>query len=147
MWAHTLGEVTHRGRLVIEGCGNPSHVWNVVEKIGENNWKVTKTSWATSQTLALGLEHDKIQAWWASSIILEKILKMVWWCRCFKMKSWSQTICYSKGRIHVHAKDNKISYVALKCYYKRLSTRVKASRRKRHWSTINLTILIKVTRA
>jgi hypothetical protein len=26
MWAHTLGEVTHRGRLVIEGCGNPSHV-------------------------------------------------------------------------------------------------------------------------
>ncbi len=116
MRAHTSRKITHRRRLVIEGCGNPSRVWNVVEKIGENNRKVRKTSWAISQTLALGLEHDKIQAWWASSVMLEKILKMVWWCRCFKMKSWSQTICYSKGRRHVHAKGNKRSYVALKCY-------------------------------
>jgi hypothetical protein len=29
----------HRRIPTIEGCGNPSHVWNVVEKDGEDNEK------------------------------------------------------------------------------------------------------------
>ncbi len=28
---------THRKILVIEGCSNPNHVWNIVEKDGEDN--------------------------------------------------------------------------------------------------------------
>ncbi len=34
---------TQREILTIEGCGNPSHVRNVVEKDGEYNEKVAKT--------------------------------------------------------------------------------------------------------
>jgi hypothetical protein len=30
--------------LAIEGWGNPSHIQNVVQKIGENNEKAKKTS-------------------------------------------------------------------------------------------------------
>ncbi len=34
---------THWGNLVIEGCGNPSHIQNIVEKIKENNQNDGKT--------------------------------------------------------------------------------------------------------
>jgi hypothetical protein len=32
----------NQGRFAIEGCGSPSYVLNVMEKIGENNRKVGK---------------------------------------------------------------------------------------------------------
>jgi hypothetical protein len=35
---------THQGRPAIEGCGSPSHIQNVPEKIKEDNQKVRKTS-------------------------------------------------------------------------------------------------------
>jgi hypothetical protein len=51
---------THWKILVIEGCGNPSHVWNVVKKLGESNRNAEKIGWIINQTLALRLKHDKI---------------------------------------------------------------------------------------
>jgi hypothetical protein len=51
---------THWGNLAIEECGNPSHDWNVVEKNGEDNWKVGKIDQAIGQAPTPGLEHDKI---------------------------------------------------------------------------------------
>jgi hypothetical protein len=33
---------THQGRLATKGCGSPSLIWNVMEKIGENNQKAIK---------------------------------------------------------------------------------------------------------
>jgi hypothetical protein len=33
---------THWGKLAIKGCGSPSLIWNVVEKLGENNQKLVK---------------------------------------------------------------------------------------------------------
>jgi hypothetical protein len=36
----------HWGIPAIEGCGNPNHVWDNVEKIGEDNEKAKKTNWA-----------------------------------------------------------------------------------------------------
>jgi hypothetical protein len=35
---------THQGMPTIERWGSPSLVWNVMQKIGEDNWKVGKTS-------------------------------------------------------------------------------------------------------
>jgi hypothetical protein len=52
---------THHERLVIERCGNLSCIQNVVEKIGEDNQKVKKTSQVINQLFALGPKHDKIQ--------------------------------------------------------------------------------------
>jgi hypothetical protein len=68
---------THWGILIIEGCGSPNHVQNVVEKIGEDNQKVGKISWSLNQVLALGLEHDKIRAWWVLDVLLKSMLKRV----------------------------------------------------------------------
>jgi hypothetical protein len=53
---------THRRRSTIEGCGSLSHVWSVVEKIGEDKWKVGKIGQIIRQKFALRLEHDKIWA-------------------------------------------------------------------------------------
>jgi len=36
-----------------------------MEKIGEFSQKLGKIGWIISQTLAFGLEHDKIEAQWA----------------------------------------------------------------------------------
>jgi hypothetical protein len=36
---------THWRIPTIEGCGNPSHVRNIVKKDGEYNWKVGKVHW------------------------------------------------------------------------------------------------------
>jgi hypothetical protein len=51
---------THRRIPTIKNWGSPNCVWNVMEKIGEDNWKAWKIGRIVSQTPALGLEHDKI---------------------------------------------------------------------------------------
>jgi hypothetical protein len=51
---------THQGIPTIEGWGNPNHVLNVVNKIGENNQKARKINQTLSQTSTLGPKHDKI---------------------------------------------------------------------------------------
>jgi hypothetical protein len=60
------------------------------------------------QTFALGLEQDKIWAWWASNVLLESMLDRVWWCKCSEMESWNWTICCpmscSNGRRHTRAR-------------------------------------------
>ncbi len=52
---------THWGMPTIEGWDNPNHVWNVVEKNGEDNKKVRKTSQIISQTPTPKPKHDKIR--------------------------------------------------------------------------------------
>jgi hypothetical protein len=73
-----------------------------MEKIGEDNQKVGKIGRIINQMPIWGPKHDKIWAWWASSIPSESMLKRVWWCKHSEMKSWRWTICYlmncSKGR-------------------------------------------------
>jgi hypothetical protein len=51
---------THWRIPTIEGCGNRSRVQNIVEKDGEDNWKVGKVGWAISQAFTLRLKHDNI---------------------------------------------------------------------------------------
>jgi hypothetical protein len=63
---------THHGMPTIEECDNPSHIWNTVEKIRENNWKVGKIGWTISQMFALKLEHDKIRKQCASIVSRQK---------------------------------------------------------------------------
>ncbi len=86
---------THKRRLAIEGCDSPRCVWNVVEKIRENNWKVGKIGWTISQTPTLGPKHDTLRCCWKG-----------------------------KGLLLTH---------------------VRASRRKGHWSTMNLATMIETT--
>jgi len=125
---------THWGMPAIEGWSNSNRIQNVGEKNGKNNWKVGKTSRTINQTPTLRLKHDKIRAWWV-------------------MESWSWiTYCLmncSNGRKHTPAVDGRKSYVPLRCCWKGnvLLIHVKASKRKGCWSTINLTIIIKATRA
>ncbi len=111
---------THRGMHVIERWGSLSHIWNVVQKIGENNWKVGKTNRVVNQAPVLGPKHDKIQAWWASNVSLESMLEKVWWWRHSEMESWSWTICClmscSNGGRHAWVRGGRRSHVALKCY-------------------------------
>jgi hypothetical protein len=129
---------THQGRPAIEGCGSISRVWSVVKKIGEDNQKVEKIGRITSQMHALRLEHDKIQAWWASSIPSKSMLKKVWWCKFFKMESWKWTICCSmscsKGWKNTRArvvKDNVLLWSVVgkgRCCWLRLQKRKDISR-------------------
>jgi hypothetical protein len=140
----------HQRIFTIERCGNPSCIRNVVKKDGEDNWKVGKIGWVISQVLTLGLKHDKIRAWWILDILLEK----VWWCKWSEMESWSWTICYpmsySKGGGHIHVRGNRKLQTVLKCCWKGkvlLLICLNVSRRKGHWSTINLTTMMKATRA
>ncbi len=107
-----------------------------------------------SQVPILGPKHHKIWARWASNVLLKSMLERVWWCRHFKMESWSWTIyCLmtcSNGNRHAHDEGGRRSHGALKCCWKGnelLSIRVKVSKRKGRWSTINLTTMIKATRA
>jgi hypothetical protein len=44
------------------GNANPSRIRNIMEKIGEANQKLGKISQIVNQTLALRLEHTRIQA-------------------------------------------------------------------------------------
>jgi len=145
---------THQGIPGIERWGYPSCIWNVVEKTWEANWKLGKIGWIVNKTFTLGPKHDKIWAQWVSYIPLESMLEKVWWCKCSKMESWNRTIYYSMNflneRRHVWIGGDRKSHVALKSCWKRkvlLSTCAKASRRKGHWSTINLIIMIEVIRA
>jgi hypothetical protein len=48
-----------------------------MEGIGEDNPKARKIGRGISHKLALRLEHDKIWAQWASSIMLENMLEKV----------------------------------------------------------------------
>jgi hypothetical protein len=57
-----------RGIPAIEGWGSPSHIRNIVEKIGEVNWKLGKIGQIVNQTFAPMPKHDKTWAWWASDI-------------------------------------------------------------------------------
>ncbi len=41
--------------------GSPSHVQNVMQKIGEDNWKVGKTRQVISQAFAIGLDMIKLE--------------------------------------------------------------------------------------
>jgi hypothetical protein len=101
---------THRRRPKIKGGGSLNHVRNIVKKIGEDNRKVGKISWTTSQTSTWGLKHDKIRTQWASSIHSKSMLKKVW-CKCSKMESWRWTIwcptSCSKGRSHTYVGGGK----------------------------------------
>jgi len=110
---------THRKILVIEKWGNPNHVWNVVEKTGEDNWKVGKTGWAINQTPTFEPKHDKIRTQWALDISLKNMLWKVWWCRCFEMEFWNWTICYSmscsNGRRDAWAEHGRRWHFTLKC--------------------------------
>jgi hypothetical protein len=80
---------THQRMFAIEGKGNPSRIWNVVEKIGEDNWKVGKTGQVVNQVPAPRPKHDKIQARWTSNVPSENMLEEVWWCRRFEMDFWN----------------------------------------------------------
>jgi hypothetical protein len=51
-------------------------------------------------------KHDKIQAWWPSSISSKNMLEKVWWCKYFKMESWTWTICYWINCLKVVVKDH-----------------------------------------
>ncbi len=145
---------THQGMPTTKERGSPSCIQNVVRKIGEDNQKVGKTGQVISQTPTLRIKHDKIWAWWASNVSLESMLEKVWWCKCSEMEFWSWTICYpmscSNGGTHAWVGGGRRSHAALRCCRKRnvlLSIHVKASRKKGHWSTINLIAMIKVIRA
>ncbi len=145
---------THQGMLTIEWWGSPSHIQSVVEKIGEDNWKAENINQIISQMFAPGTKHDKIQAWWASDILSKNMLERVCWCIHSKMESWSWTIycsmSCSNGGKHAWVRGDRRSHAALRCCWKRnvlLLTCAKASRRKGHWSTINLTTMTKTTRA
>ncbi len=57
--------------------GNPSHVRNAMQNLGENNQNARKNGQVVSETIALGPEHDKIWARWASNVFLEGMLERV----------------------------------------------------------------------
>jgi hypothetical protein len=63
--------------LIIEGCGNLSHVQNVVEKNGEKNQKPRKIGQSISQVPTLRLKYDKIQAQCALCILSKSMLERV----------------------------------------------------------------------
>jgi len=52
---------THWKIPTVEGWGNPSSIWNVMEKIMEANRKVGKIGWVVNQMPTFGLEHDNIR--------------------------------------------------------------------------------------
>jgi hypothetical protein len=64
----------HQRISTIEECGSPSCIWNVVEKIKEDNWKAKKIGQIISQMPTPGLKCDKIQAWWTSFILSKNML-------------------------------------------------------------------------
>ncbi len=61
--------------LAFEGCGNPNHVQNVMEKDAEDNQKAKKVGLIINQMPTLRLEHDKIWTWWVSIIVSDNMLK------------------------------------------------------------------------
>jgi len=123
MLVRSMGCVhTHWRKPTIEGCGSSSYIWSVMEIIGEDNWKVGKIGRTISQAPTPRPEHDKIQAWWASSILSKNMLKKVWWCKCSKMEFKKWTICCqmncSKREKHIRAKGYKRLHVISRCCYR-----------------------------
>jgi hypothetical protein len=149
---HWMGCVNMHWKIcTIEGWGSPNCVWNTMEKIGEDNWKVRKTNWIVNQMPTFGPKNDKIWTWWALDVSLKNMLERVWWCKCSEMESWSQTICcqmhYSNRGKHAWTKGGRRSHVALRCCWKGkvlFLVSVKVVRKKRPWSTINLATMIKL---
>ncbi len=145
-----LGSVhTHWGMLIIEGWGNPSRVWSVVQKIREDNRKARKAYWAISQVFILGLEHDKIWARWASNVSSKSMLKRVRWCKPSKMEFWSEPFV---AQWIVQMEKNTHGLKVVEDHTPPwgnvlLSIHVKTSRRKGHWSTINLKAMTESIRA
>jgi hypothetical protein len=145
---------THQGILTIEWWGNPSRIQSVVQKIKKISQKLGKIGQTINQKLAFGLEHDIIRAWWVSNILMKNMLKKVWWCRHSEIKFWSWTIycltsCSNNG-IYAWIGGSRKSHATLNCCWKGkmlLSIHAKVSKRKGHWSTINLVIMIEVTKA
>jgi len=94
-----------------------------MEEIGEDNQTVGKISQTIKQMPTQGLEHDKIRAQWASSILSKNMLMKVWWCKHSEMESWRWTIycpmSCSKGGKHAHAKGGKKSHATLRCCWKK----------------------------
>jgi hypothetical protein len=105
--------------LATKRWGNPSRIWNTVEKTKEVGQKLRKISQIVSQTPTLALEHDKIWARWALNIMSKNMLGKVWRCKCFEMESWSQTICCpmncSNKRKHVRTRGGRRSHGILRC--------------------------------
>jgi len=112
----------HQRIPAIKGWGSPSHIWSIVEKIGEVNPKFGKIGWIVNQTFTPRLEHDRIWVWWASNILLENMLKKVRWCRRSKMESWNWIICCPMSCLnekkHAWIKGGRRSHAALKCCWK-----------------------------
>jgi hypothetical protein len=50
------------GKPIIEGCGSPSRIQSIVEKIGEDHQKVGKIGQTINQMHAPSPKHDKIRA-------------------------------------------------------------------------------------
>jgi hypothetical protein len=47
----------HQGRFAMEGWGNPSEVWSVVEKITKDKQNIDKIGWTKCHASMLRLEH------------------------------------------------------------------------------------------
>jgi hypothetical protein len=130
---------THQRIFTIGGWGIPSCIWNTTKKIEKASQSQKKIGLIVSQALALGPKYDKIQAQWASDILLKSMLEKIRWCKHFEMEFWSWIICCpmncSNERRHVWVGGGRKSQVALKCCWRGkvlLSIHVKASRRKGH---------------
>ncbi len=124
-----------------KGWGSPNCGQSTMEKIGEDNRKARKTSWAINQMPTFGLENDKIWTLWALDVLLKNMLNNIWWCKCSKIESWNQTICCwmscSNGGKHAWIQGGKRSHATLRCCWKRkVLICVKVSKKKGCWSTI-----------
>jgi hypothetical protein len=116
---------THQRISAINGCGNPSRVWSVMEKDEENIRKVNeagKVGQTISQMPTPRLEHDKIRTRWVSHILSKSMLERIWWCKRSKIEVWNCTICCpmncSKGGRHAHVGGNRNMQATLKCCWK-----------------------------
>jgi hypothetical protein len=81
------------------------------------------------------------------------MFKKIWWCKCFNMEFLNWIVCcimsyLNEGR-HAQTKHGKRSHATLRCWKGNvlLLTCAKASKRKICWSTINLIVMTKMTKA
>jgi len=110
---------TNQNITTSEKCSSLNHIWNIVEKTREDNWKAKKIDRIISQLPIPRLEHDNIQAWWASYILSRSMLKTVWWCRWFEMEFEVKPFVVQwvvKREENTHVQGGRRSHAALKCY-------------------------------
>ncbi len=110
---------TNQNITTSEKCSSLNHIWNIVEKTREDNWKAKKIDRIISQLPIPRLEHDNIQAWWASYILSKSMLKTVWWCRWFEMEFEVKPFVVQwvvKREENTHVQGGRRSHAALKCY-------------------------------